>query len=201
MPRTRPYRWDPDIARYRGPSGRLVSRAEVRRAIDTEIRALDREARQLADAYRKGDITLGRWEREMRDLVKDSHLLNAAAAKGGWDQLDPADYGRVGRIVRDEYNHLGGFVGEIAAGFQSTDGTMTSRAQLYTRGGRRTYEAVAESVQREAGKLEQRSVLHPADHCEECVRQAALGWQPLGIIIPIGERTCLSNDQCTMEYR
>lgn len=201
MPRTRPYTYDPSIARYRAPNGRMVPRAEVRRAIDAEIRSLDGEARALADSYRKGEISLGRWEREMRVLVKDTHLLNAAAAKGGWDRLTQADYGRVGRIVRDEYNHLDGFAGELSAGFQKADGTMLSRAQLYTRGGRTTYEAIARAVAQDAGYTEERSALHPADHCDLCVSEAARGWVPIGELIPIGSRTCRGNDRCSADYR
>jgi hypothetical protein len=201
MPRARPYRFDPKVARYRAPNGRLVARAEVRRAIDAEIRSLDQDARTLADQYRNGEISLGKWEREMRSLVKDTHILNAAAAKGGWDQLTQADYGRVGQIVRDEYNHLSGFAGELSAGFQRTDGTMLTRAQLYTRGGRRTYESVTGSVAEDAGNVEERSILHPADHCQGCIDEAAKGWQPIGTLTPIGQRTCLGNDRCTMEYR
>ena len=162
---------------------------------------MDLETRELADAYRKGNISLGRWEREMRALTKDSHLLNAAAAKGGWDRLTPADYGRVGQAVREQYRHLDGLAGELAAGFQSPDGRFITRAQMYTRSGRTTYETTSRSVARDAEFTEERSILHPADHCESCVAQADLGFQPLGSLLPPGSRQCLSNCKCTLEYR
>jgi len=203
MPVSRPggYVFDRRLGRYRGANGRLIGRAEVRRAIDVAIRNADQQARSLADQYRRGELSLGAWEREMRTLVKNTHTLNAAAAKGGFDQLTPADYGRVGRIVRDEYNHLSGFAGEVAAGFQRTDGTMNSRAMLYTRGGRRTYELTQRSVARDTGHSEEKSILAPADHCAQCVEQAALSWQPIGRLVPPGARTCLSNCKCELTYR
>lgn len=203
MPRSTLYRWDPALARYRDRAGRIVSRADVRRDIDTAIRNTDNEARALADQYRKGEITLGRWEREMRTLVKNTHMLNAAAAKGGWDQLTQSDYGRVGQIVREEYNHLDGFAGELAAGFQRTDGTMNSRAQLYARAGRGTYEKTSRAVAQASGAQLCKSITHPADHCSECLEQEALGWQPIdsGLIVPPGERICRSNCKCTLSYR
>jgi hypothetical protein len=193
--------FDRSIGRYRGAGGRLISRAQVRRAIDVAIRNADNMAKSLADQYRKGEISLGRWEREMRTLIKNTHTLNAAAAKGGFDQLTQSDYGRIGRIVRDEYNHLDGFAGELAAGFQRPDGRMNARAMLYTRSGRQTYEVTQRRVARDAGLTEEKSIIAPADHCQQCLDQAALGWQPLGSLVTPGSRTCLSNCRCELIYR
>lgn len=200
-PRYSRYTFDRRLGRYRDSAGRLVSRAAVRRSIDAAIRGMDTRARSLADQYRRGEISLGAWEREMRELIKNTHLLNAAAAKGGRDMLTQADYGRVGQIVREEYNHLSGFAGEVAAGFQRTDGRFNLRAQMYMRAGRGTYEVTQRSVARDAGHSEEKSLLAPADHCAQCVEQAALSWQPLGTLLPPGSRTCLGNCKCELTYR
>lgn len=196
------YVWDATIGRYRNATtGRVISRAFIRAAIDQEIRALDLDVRDLTASFRRGDISLGEWEMGMREIVKTTHVVNAAAARGGWDQLTVEDLAMVsGRVARD-YNYLDGFAGEVSAGFQSVDG-MTPRALLYSRGGRATYHQIESVVAATEGEAtEERSILHPADHCEDCLNMAELGWQPIGTLIPIGERQCVGNCQCSMDYR
>jgi hypothetical protein len=56
-------------------------------------------------------------------------------------------------------------------------------------------------VLEDAGFEEARSVLHPADHCPGCLVEAEKGWQPIGAMVPIGERDCKGNCRCTVEYR
>ena len=46
-----------------------------------------------------------------------------------------------------------------------------------------------------------RSVLHPAEHCAECIDEADKGFMPLDEFIPLGERQCRHNDKCSVEYR
>jgi hypothetical protein len=155
--------------------------------------------RSLATRLREGTIGLDQWLADMRVAVKDVHLYSSALAKGGWAQMTKADFGRVGRTVKDQYAYLDRFAADIDAGM-ALDGRFLMRVELYVESGRRTYYDV---VARELpdGFDEERSVLHPADHCDECVEQAALGWQERGAMIPVGERTCLSRCRCTQEWR
>lgn len=195
------YRWNPTLARYIDPRGRIVSTASVRVAIDRSIDQYRALARTLAEQLRAGQISLRTWEIEMRVVVKDVHLLAAAAAHGGWAQLDQSALGRAGREIRDQYAFLDGFAKEIANGDQPLDGTLTRRAVMYVDAGRGSYEAQRESIEREAGFLEERSVRHVSDSCGGCVREAARGWVEIGTLVPIGERDCLTNCRCTIERR
>jgi hypothetical protein len=169
--------------------------------MDQEILALDRHARSLADAYRRGELTLDQWEIEMRATVKNAHILSTALARGGIDRLTPADYGRIGAVVKREYGYLGTLADQLDIGIQPTDGRFMVRVQMFVRSGRRTFEATRTVEAQTRGFTEERSVLHPADHCIECVDQASIGWGPIGTLLPIGDRECLSNCQCTMDYR
>lgn len=197
----RGYTFDPRTGRYRAPNGRLVPRAEIRDAVDRAIAALRRQASDVTAQLRAGTISVDEWETAMRQVVKDTHLLNMVASRGGWDQMTQADFGRVGQIVRTQYNYLGGFAAEIGAGIQPLDGRVTVRAQMYADMGRATYETDQRVQQRALGASEERSILHPADHCDDCIAEAAKGWQPIGTLIPIGERQCLSNCACTFMYQ
>lgn len=201
MPVDGPYTWDPTVGRYRDFRGRYVAESAIRQALDAEIRQLDREVAVIVQQLREGVLTVDEFEQLLRSIVKDANLLGAAVAVGGWDQLGAADFGRVGRRLRDEYRFLSDFAEAIARQVQPLDGTLLMRAQMYVRGARTLFEAVRKGQQQDVGMDEERSILHPADHCDDCLNEAAAGWQPIGTLIPIGERQCLANCRCTMIYR
>lgn len=196
------FRWNEDTQRYIGPDGRFVSRERVRLAIDQAIARKSSEIRALAEELRSGSISLDAWSQSMRELVKDVNLYSAAAARGGWAQLSPADYGAVGRAVKIQYAYLDRFVGDIDAGLPLT-GQFISRASMYAKSGRTLYGKIVGDAMDDAGFDLERNKLGAADHCTgpgSCVEQSARGWVSLGELIPIGERVCLGNCQCFIEY-
>lgn len=194
------YTWDRSALRYRDAGGRFVSRAEVRQALDDALRSLRREMRETTQRMRAGELTVGEWRVQMQQAVKDVHLFSAALARGGWDQLTQRDFGRVGRIVRKQYGYLEKFAIAIADGLP-LDGRVLVRTDLYFEAGRETYHTT-EGAAIDPDEFDQeRSVLHPADHCDECVDEAEAGWQPRGEVVPIGQRLCLGRCKCTMQYR
>lgn len=193
--------WDPDVGRYRRENGRVLSLVEVRRALDADAANLADYAKLLADQVVEGRISLDQWRGEMRTLIKQTHLTAAAMAKGGRAQLTPSDFGRVGQIVKTEYQRLDGWVTELIAGVAPADGRMRPRAAMYAQAGRHTYHQIEAREMLDRGLDEERSVLHPAEHCGECLAEAAAGWRPIGLMIPIGSRTCLRNCRCGVEYR
>src|SRR5690349_25140950 len=110
------YTWEPRAGRYRGPDGRFVAPPVVREAVDAVI---DGGADRLADLSQRlvaGRISLADWQRGMAMEIKDLHLAQRAAGRGGWAQLTAADYGAVGGTVRHQYAYLARFAAGIAAG-------------------------------------------------------------------------------------
>lgn len=195
------YRWNDKLQRYVAANGRIVSATQVRREIDVAMRGASTTARVLAADLRAGRMALGEWEAAMRVLVKDVQLWGAAAARGGWAQMTAADYGRVGARTRAQYDRLYRFAQQIASGQQRLDGRLVVRAVLYAQQGRAAYEAERMIAMRDAGYDQERNVLHPADHCAQCVDMTALGWVAIGTLVPVGQRLCLSNCRCTIRYR
>jgi DNA-binding phage protein len=200
-----PYVWSARAGRYRDAQGRFVSPAQVRAWLD---QALDRERRTLlasARAFRasaRGLADLAAFERVMRDGVKTTHLLAAMAAKGGYAQMTAADYGRVGATVRFHYGKLEQWMRQVADGTAPLDGRFVTRAAMYGGAALGTYYRVAGDAARAAGLTEEINVLGPTDHsCAVCVAQTALGPVPIGTLVPIGQRTCLGNCLCTIEFR
>lgn len=195
------FRYEARNDRYRDTkTGRYLPRRAVREAVDG---ALDRgalDARGLADALRTRKLSIGDWELSMRRLIKNGHLAAAAAARGGWGRLSPADYGRVGQAVRGQYEYLRNFAREIEAGLP-LDGRFASRSTLYAEAARNHYHAHERAQAATRGFDEERNVLHVAEHCDGCLEQDARGWVAIGELVPVGQRTCMARCKCSIEYR
>jgi hypothetical protein len=200
-PRFPVYEWDARSGRYRGEGGRYLSRTAARQALDDALLSRQRDIRSLADELRAGAITTDEWLAAMRENIKAVHLYSGAAAKGGWAELEAADFGRIGREIRDQYAYVTRFAGQIADGTQPLDGTLMQRATLYSEAGRATYHRIEREGQRDRGMTEESSLLTPADHCAACVAETQRGWVPIGELIPVGQRDCLSRCKCYVTYR
>lgn len=201
-PLTPQYLWNERAAQYSDrKTGRFVSRQAVRDQLDKVIDASSQVMRAISQQLRDGDIGLAEWQLEMMQQIKTTHLAGAAMQRGGWQQMTQADFGRVGQIVRNEYGFLRNFAEQIAIGKQKLDGTLTRRAALYGQQGRPTYLIFWDSTAAQRGFDEERSILQPAEHCTECISEDAKDFQPLGQMIPIGQRICRSSDKCLKEFR
>lgn len=201
MPTKPRFKWSATSRRYIDTrSGRFVAAGKVRGALDVAIRKSNREITALATQLRKGEITAQQWSLAMRQQIKAQQLASAAAARGGFAQMSPADYGRVGGQVARQYRYLNKFTKQITKGLP-LDGKFMARAKLYGEAARGTYEKTARDVADESGAIEEKNILHPADHCAECMGLSAQGWQPIGSMPAPGQRQCGNNCHCTMAYR
>lgn len=195
------FTFDEASDRYRDARGRFVTRKAVRDAIDQALSQRARRAEQLAADLRAGRISLERWRVEMRTLVRDVQLYSAAAAKGGWGELTQADYGRIGARVREQYRRLERFAQQIANRTQPLDGRFTQRGRLYAAAARSTYHAVERGMMIVRGFDQEANILTQAEHCPGCLKETARGPVPIGTLVPVGERQCLVNCKCRIEYR
>lgn len=201
MPRRSPYLYQPRAARYRNPAtGRYISRGQVRQWVDQNIAASQRRIQQLSEALREGTINLAEWQAGMREEIKRVHLGSEMLIRGGKTQMTPADFGRVGQRVRAQYGYLNDFTEQLRRGEIRTDGSFFSRAKMYAASSRTAYHKSERDQLSALGYTKERSLLHPAEHCDLCVSEAERGWVPIGELIPIGERTCLGNDKCSIAY-
>lgn len=201
-PLTPEYLWNEAAAQYTNrATGRFVSRQIIRDQLDKVVDGSSQVMKAISQQLRDGDISLADWQMAMMQQIKTTHLASAASQRGGWQQMTQSDFGRVGRIVRNEYAFLRNFAEQVANGKQKLDGTLTRRAGLYGQEGRGTYYNFWDSTATQRGFDEERSILNPADHCKECVDEAAKGFQPRGQMVPIGRRQCRSNDRCDVEFR
>ncbi len=199
----RAFTWNRKAARYVDARGRFVSPARVRAMLEQAVGA-ERRAIRAAAAFRTGAqdaSALAAFERAMREGIRTTHLMAAMAAKGGYAQMTPADYGRVGQTVRFHYRKLEGWMQALAADTAPRDGRLLVRADLYAGASRGTHYRVAGQVALAAGYTTERNVLGATEqHCPTCVAETDRGAVPIGTLIPVGQRACLGNCQCTLIY-
>jgi hypothetical protein len=195
------YRYNAKAYSYVDERGRFLTRTEVRDTLDNALANNGRLMHDLTQQLRDGTITLADWQAQVAREVKNVHLYSAAAAKGGWAQMTPADYGRAGQRIETQYRFLRGFAEDIASGKQPLNDRALARASMYSEAGRNTFRYVERKEMEVRGMTEERSILHANDSCEGCLEQEAAGWQPIGEAVEIGERDCLTRCRCTMDYR
>lgn len=194
--------WSPQEARYR-EDGRLVPEARIRAALDTVLTAQSGHARDLSQQLIDGNLKLASWEAEMRDALRAAHLVGTSLANGGWANLGPSEFGWTGSArIRPQYAYLSAFAQQIASGDQPLDGTVLSRAEMYMQAARGTYQAALARNAQDRGLEEERNNLGGAEaHCGMCPSESMRGWVPIGTLIPVGSRTCLSRCKCHLEFR
>jgi hypothetical protein len=206
------YDWSERSMQYRDRrSGRFVPRAEIRDALDAAIESAQESARMIAirmqDARATGEgAALQRWQHEAQQMARDAVLASIALERGGWAQMRPSDYGRAGRILREEYARLERLAEQIARRELPLDGRFIQRTTAAARACRRAYHASERASMIGKGFDRERYLLHAQDSCETgkgrigCVERAAAGWRPIGELPGIGYARCGTNCKCSTSY-
>lgn len=194
--------WAPKARRYRDPeSGRFASRDDIRRGLDDLILDSQKIVTEASDALRSGRIELAEWQQIMREEIKRTQLGAQALLRGGWKQLTDEDMTAITARVKEQFDYLHAFTAQLRDGTVRTDGLFMSRARLYPAAARVGYHQDEAVLIQRVGYTQEHNVLHPAEHCIECVECWSRGWVTIGGNPPIGSRKCLGNDRCTMRYR
>jgi hypothetical protein len=193
--------FDPRLGKYRDEGGRFVAERTIRDAVDNLADLSSERMAALAQRLQAGSLMLADFQTQAMVEIKSAHLAAGIAAHGGRAQMAPADYGFLGRHIRDEYAFLRQFADDIASGKQPLDGRLINRARMYGQAARSTFEAVRRRDERNRGNDEERNVLHGGDHCSLCPDLSARGWVPIDSLPPIGSRPCGPYDRCTLSFR
>jgi len=195
------FTYDKSSARYRSAaSGRFVSRETIRGALERALSRAKREIDLTSAALQSGTISVEQWREVMAVQVKSSHLYAAAIPRGGWAQMTQADFGRVGRLLRFQYERLNKFALELGQGRPLT-GAFRVRARMYAGASMTAYHEQERVEMRRIGLTLERNVRTRGDSCAGCVDQSARGWVRIGQLVPIGRRDCLTNCRCRIRYR
>lgn len=197
------YQWDRSVARYRSTTrGQFVSRERILGLLDTQIHTAETRLGDIVTAISEGALSPGYGQIVMRDELRRLHLQNAALGAGGFDRLSFREYGRAGRLLRDDYQRLTRLLGDMQAGKVSLPQAL-QRVHGYVGSARVNFLEAERDAARATGRtFEERRRLGAAEHCEDCVGYARQGWQPLGVLPVPGERSrCNRRCRCTLERR
>jgi hypothetical protein len=166
------WEWDTERKRYVYVETRRALSRRREMALRHELSESQHAwADDAAAQLRLGHWTIQKWEREARDRVKLVHLAEYMFGRGGKANMTPSDYGRVGRLIRTQYDYLHGFAGDIVNGSLS-EARIADRLSKYFDAGTLAFER---GRQEAYGSL----ILpcYPADGGTECLMRCKCRWQ------------------------
>ena len=139
------------------------------------------------------------WRLQTQQVLKDAHIGAAALSKGGFEHLTRSDLGVIGARLRFQYDRLAVLGLDTAPG--TFGGQAMARLAMYGAAARGTFQAMNQRSALAEGLAQCRNVLSAVESCDACLSETARGWVPSAEMSLPGERTCLANCQCSLEFR
>ena len=151
------------------PSNDIVQWSRVTSALSNHNNRLNARVDELANALSSQRITPQQWVNGMRATVKDAYIASYLAGKGGRNNMQPSDWGRVGGLLSNQYRYLNRFSSDIFDN-ELSEAQIAARARLY----------IASSTQAfERAKAADRSIslpAYPGDGTSECMANCKCDW-------------------------
>lgn len=149
---------------------------------DIYITDMKRRAGELCRQLHAGEVGLLEWKDKARELVKTANVGAAVIGKGGWGEMTPADWGRVGAVLRNpgggQYKYLDDFAAQLLekaqAGEIYSQAYLENRLGLYMDAARQSFSmgAVA-ALGINPGDLP----AHPGDGSTKCMTRCKCSWE------------------------
>lgn len=187
----------PRNARNALANGEPVSR----RTLDAALAAAALVLLAQGKSLQARDFELSVWQLAFADEIIPLHLASGAAAVDGIGRLTLDATAKIEERTRSELGYLRDFALGVAAGEVLLGGLILQRSAMYAEAGRATYHSVEEYEMGRNGFDQEMSIRNARDSCPGCLDQEAKGWQPIGRMIPIGHRDCLTRCKCSVAYR
>jgi hypothetical protein len=188
----------PDVARYRAPSGKFIGTDSVRAVIESDLDATAKRMESHARAAAQGEMPLEDWRELQKREIRAIVVGNIAAAKGGIHNLTPADWGRAGQLIKDQYKYLRAKAEKAAANpeYLRSEAFVRESAS-YANAGLPAYEAQRLVEEEMAGLIWEYNELNDgAHHCtpegvrESCKQQTDKGVVRSGSLVRFGFCVC-----------
>lgn len=172
-------------------------RARLARALVVYLRD---EARAAAELFRDGQLSERQWRDRIAEITGAGSIATTFALQGH-RRLNRDDLAELESAIADQVAYLNRFVRQVERGEVPIDGRIVSRSLNYATSPWSAAQVAARSRAARLGFTQERNVLGPAEHCPGCLAEAAKGWQPIGTLVPIGERNCRVGCRCRYEFR
>jgi hypothetical protein len=206
-------------------AGKFLKPSSVRQIIDADIvatgdrmEAHGKELRLSAQAFQNGAITeaeyhasVDRFDAVMGTEVKNLHLAEIAASKGGFHHMEQSDFGRAGERIRFHKGHLSNMAQEFKDNpkllTESVPNKMDAlqRIRSYAEVGRNTYERARKVEHVKAGFKSATNVLRDREGAckgdNSCTHLTDNSPMDIEDMTPVGDRKCGPwKDRCEIEY-
>ena len=180
-------------------TGRFVSAEHVREVMTARINESFTVLKDFGEALVSGAADVSEWELAVRVELKNIHTQMAALASGGWDNVTPQQWGTVGARLKVQYQKLNELSLALSRG-EISEAEFRRRMDMYARGAWGSYYDAERIMKEDAGYTEEIRNLGGGDNCRTCLGEAGR-WAPIGTLRRIGDSECLSNCNCTFDYR
>lgn len=201
------WRWDEALKRYRNEAGRFLPFNFVRNLVEQSLASSTNATTTLLDLFLGGQLSKKDLNATLKTELKYEWIRQYLLGKGGLSQMKPADWGRLGGYLKDKYKRLQETLTREAAPEQ-----LRQYLKAHAEEGRLMFKRAVGTVAKTIAD-EVLWKLNPlAEHCEDCLRRAALSWQPIGVqggfpsgsgeVFPgDGSSICNVGDKCYLIYR
>lgn len=127
--------WNDRVKRYQGAAGspyagQFISAEKMTLLRDRFIEAQYARMDQLSQRMLTREISVQEWTLEFRKLLKNTYTDMYFAARGGRHVATPADWGRLGAMIKGQYGYLQNFAEEVRSGKLSAE-QIQWRARMY----------------------------------------------------------------------
>jgi hypothetical protein len=205
--------YDLALKRYRNKeTGRLLSNGQMQGLRDKFIEAQQTEARDLAAKLASRSMEWPEYELKFRDRIKAAYVDSYVLAKGGRKNMTPTDWGRLGSMIKAQYQYGSMFAQQIVNGELSeamiahrSSSFMLTASHAYHVGRAASFDLVLPTYPRDGSQkcfyncgcewrivdlgntVEATWVRHLDDSCETCERNEQI-YNPYRVIKPAGAR-------------
>lgn len=179
---------------------RRVTVEQARRLVMRLVRSARRDFRGVTSSLVAGSISPGRWYRAMARGIAAIHTAAGMVAAGTARPIE-AIRAAIDAAVQRQLGFLNRWYRQLKTVAAPLDGRAVGRAGLYANSAWGSAQVVWRLRAMAAGyRWERRRLGLVERHCPDCLDYAAMGWQPIGTLPPIGDSLCRSNCDCRFEY-
>lgn len=132
--------WDASVGRYRRKNGRFISRNSVL-AILGQYLAFTDPIYAILERYVDGRLSANAFIRLVKNEVKEAAIVAYLVGRGGRAQMTPADWGRVGSVIKEQYRFLDRMAQDLP---NISEGQLRHRLAMYLNSTREAFERANE---------------------------------------------------------
>lgn len=199
------FEFDPKTQRYRitkgAGKGQFIPYDAIATLTEQYIDQSKIEIDDLTNRLLNRSISVGDWEREVAQELKDAHINSFSLGHGGIGRLGEAERSKISGRLLEEYRYLRSFSEDISSG-KLSEAKILDRSSMYVESLHRSFELGRELSHAQSGYAEEKRIRNTSESCQDCIDYESQGWQPIGTLPPPGsECQCRSRCRCHKEYR